>query len=143
MTLQPEKVLCCRSLLKAVRKISLNAANTLWQLSKNSKYLSFLRWHVIHIGRKLLTLSKRKKSNNCPYIFSRVFRSKLDDDILNKNVLDVIVAHVYVIEFQKIKLYWKIIPYGTKLLILENNYNLKEASDIDRCVWTELLDWDR
>ena len=74
-------------------------------------------------------------------IIARVFQGKLKellDDILNKHVLGVIVAHVYVIEFQK-----RGLPHAHMLLILHPECKLDNPALYDQLITAEIPDPQR
>lgn len=84
----------------------------------------------------LSALNETETPADRPDIVSRVFRVKLNElkkDLFKNNVFGVVIAHVYVIEFQK-----RGLPHCHMLLILENDSKFRDPIDIDRCVCAEL-----
>ena len=75
-------------------------------------------------------------------IIARVFKAKLTDimdDILNKHVLGVMVAHVYVIEFQK-----RGLPHAHCLLILHPDCKLDKKPELyDQIITAQIPDPER
>jgi hypothetical protein len=57
------------------------------------------------------------------------------DDLLKKDVLGKVAAHVHVIEFQK-----RGLPHAHILLILDQNYKLRSAEQYDKVVSAEIPD---
>uniref|UniRef100_A0A8R7RA28 Helitron helicase-like domain-containing protein n=2 Tax=Triticum urartu TaxID=4572 RepID=A0A8R7RA28_TRIUA len=73
-----------------------------------------------------------------PDIVARVFYGKLEamkDLLLKKMVLGVVVAYVYVVEFQK-----RGLPHAHFLLIMDSNYKLLVPEQYDRLISAELPD---
>ena len=71
-----------------------------------------------------------------PDIVVRVFNMKVKtllDDLLKKNVMGKVVAHVYVVEFQK-----RGLPHVHILLILHDNDKPISTEDYDKFVWAEI-----
>lgn len=86
-------------------------------------------------------LGPNETASDRPDLVARVFRSKLDEfknDILKNHVLGVVVAHVYVIEFQK-----RGLPHCHLLCILDKDSKIKDPSDIDRLVSAEIPDKEK
>ncbi|XP_052142068.1 uncharacterized protein LOC127761779 [Oryza glaberrima] len=68
----------------------------------------------------------------------RVFRAKLEDlkkQLFEKHMLGKVIAHVYVVEFQK-----RGLPHAHFLLIMSGRYKLTSAQQYDRIISTELPD---
>nr|XP_045089630.1 uncharacterized protein LOC123497280 [Aegilops tauschii subsp. strangulata] len=73
-----------------------------------------------------------------PDIVARVFYGKLEamkDPLLKKIVLGVVVAYVYVVEFQK-----RGLPHAHFLLIMDSTYKLLVPEQYDRLISAELPD---
>nr|XP_040245211.1 uncharacterized protein LOC120964526 [Aegilops tauschii subsp. strangulata] len=73
-----------------------------------------------------------------PDIVARVFYGKLEamkDMLLKKMVLGVVVAYVYVVEFQK-----RGLPHAHFLLIMDSTYKLLVPEQYDRLISAELPD---
>ena len=71
-------------------------------------------------------------------IASRVFRLKLDalvNDLIENAVLGKIIAHMYVVEFQK-----RGLPHAHILLILESSDKLRTPEHVDTIISTEIPD---
>ena len=69
-------------------------------------------------------------------VFHLQFRALLDD-LLKHNMLGKVVAHMYVIEFQK-----RSLPHVHILLILDQESKFRTVDEIDRVVCAELPDPD-
>jgi hypothetical protein len=79
-------------------------------------------------------------AGDVPHIVARVFHLKLRallDDLLKHNVLGQVIAHVYVIEFQK-----RGLLHAHILLILAEENKFRTTDDIDTVVWPKLPDPD-
>ncbi|XP_040244161.1 uncharacterized protein [Aegilops tauschii subsp. strangulata] len=77
-------------------------------------------------------------AQDCPDIVARVFYGKLEamkDLLLKKMVLGVVVAYVYVVEFQK-----RGLPHAHLLLIMDSTYKLLVPEQYDRLISAELPD---
>ncbi|XP_073362457.1 uncharacterized protein [Aegilops tauschii subsp. strangulata] len=73
-----------------------------------------------------------------PDLVARVFRAKLEtmkEMLFKKHILGVVVAHVYVVEFQK-----RGLPHAHFLLIMNSNYKLVVPEQYDRVISAELPD---
>uniref|UniRef100_I1QF23 ATP-dependent DNA helicase n=2 Tax=Oryza glaberrima TaxID=4538 RepID=I1QF23_ORYGL len=73
-----------------------------------------------------------------PDLVVRVFRAKLEDlkkQLFEKHILGKVIAHVYVVEFQK-----RGLPHAHFLLIMSSRYKLTSADQYDRIVSAELPD---
>jgi hypothetical protein len=73
-----------------------------------------------------------------PDIVSRVFKLHLGEllkDIKKRNVLGVLIAHIYVIEYQK-----RGLPHAHLLLIFDDGSKLREPDDIDSLISAEIPD---
>ena len=73
-----------------------------------------------------------------PDLVVRVFRAKLEDlkkQLFEKHILGKVIAHVYVVEFQK-----RGLPHAHFLLIMSGRYKLTSAEQYDRIVSAELPD---
>ena len=73
-----------------------------------------------------------------PDIVSRVFRLKLEaliDDLLENGVLGKVIAHMYVIEFQK-----RALPHAHILLILDNSDKPRTPEHVDMIISPEIPD---
>ncbi|XP_073359734.1 uncharacterized protein [Aegilops tauschii subsp. strangulata] len=73
-----------------------------------------------------------------PDIVARVFFGKLEamkDMLFKKHILGVVVAYVYVVEFQK-----RGLPHAHFLLIMDSTYKLIVPEQYDRLISTELPD---
>ena len=79
-----------------------------------------------------------QKSEYRPDLVSRVFKlhlAELLNDIKNRHVLGVPIAHVHVIEFQK-----RGLPHCHMLIILRDKDKLRDSNDIDRIISAEIPD---
>ncbi|XP_024186018.2 uncharacterized protein LOC112190772 [Rosa chinensis] len=79
-------------------------------------------------------------SQDRPDLEVRVFRSKLEqlkEDIITKGVLGRVIAHAFVVEFQK-----RGLPHVHMLVILDENDKLNNPEDYDRIVRAEIPDKD-
>ena len=79
-----------------------------------------------------------QEPNDRPDLISRVFNLKLKslfDDILQKNILGRVTAHIYVIEWQK-----RGLPHAHILLCLEEKDKIKNVDDVDALVSAEIPD---
>jgi hypothetical protein len=75
---------------------------------------------------------------NRPDLIVRVFRAKLEElknDLYKKNVLGLVIAHIYVIEFQK-----RGLPHAHLLLIFNCGHKISCAADVDKIVSCEIPD---
>lgn len=75
-----------------------------------------------------------------PDLLTRIFRAKFTDlkqDIVDKGVLGKVVAHAYVIEFQK-----RGLPHVHMLIVLDENDKVHNPDDYDRIVRAEIPDED-
>ena len=73
-----------------------------------------------------------------PDLVARVFKAKLEtmkEMLFKKHILGVVVAHVYVVEFQK-----RGLPHAHFLLIMNSNYKLVVPEQYDRVISAELPD---
>ena len=73
-----------------------------------------------------------------PDLVARVFRAKLEtmkEMLFKKHILGVVVAHVYVVEFQK-----RGLPHAHFLLIMNSSYKLVVPKQYDRVISAELPD---
>nr|XP_040258798.1 uncharacterized protein LOC109744994 [Aegilops tauschii subsp. strangulata] len=73
-----------------------------------------------------------------PDLVARVFHGKLEamkEMLFKKNILGVVVAHVYVVEFQK-----RGLPHAHFLLIMDSAYKLVVPEQYDRLISAELPD---
>ncbi|XP_015614420.1 uncharacterized protein [Oryza sativa Japonica Group] len=73
-----------------------------------------------------------------PDLVVRVFRAKLEDlkkQLFEKHILGKVIAHVYVVEFQK-----RGLPHAHFLLIMSGRYKLTSADQYDCIVSAELPD---
>nr|XP_045087172.1 uncharacterized protein LOC109751715 [Aegilops tauschii subsp. strangulata] len=73
-----------------------------------------------------------------PDLVARVFHGKLEamkEMLFKKNILGVVVAHVYVVEFQK-----RGLPHAHFLLIMDSAYKLVVPEQYDRLICAELPD---
>ncbi|EEC75756.1 hypothetical protein OsI_12651 [Oryza sativa Indica Group] len=73
-----------------------------------------------------------------PDLVVRVFRAKLEDlkkQLFEKHILGKVIAHVYVVEFQK-----RGLPHAHFLLIMSGRYKLTSADQYDRIISAELPD---
>ncbi|XP_024156624.1 uncharacterized protein LOC112164604 [Rosa chinensis] len=71
-----------------------------------------------------------------PDLCTRIFRAKfeeLKEDVIKKGVLGTVVAHVYVIEFQK-----RGLPHVHMLLMLNDDDKLNNPDDYDQIVQAEI-----
>ena len=76
--------------------------------------------------------------HNRPDLTSRVFRLKLKElmnDLIINEVFGRVLAHLYVVEFQK-----RGLPHSHILIILDENGKLKTPEDYDHVVCAELPD---
>ena len=83
-------------------------------------------------------LRNGQKSEYRPDLVSRVFKLHLQEllnDIKNRHVLGVPIAHVHVIEFQK-----RGLPHCHMLIILRDEDKLRDSNDIDRIISAEIQD---
>ena len=81
-----------------------------------------------------------QKPEDTPHIVARLFHLKLRtllDDLLKHNMLGKVVAHVYVIEFQK-----RSLPHAHILLILDQESKFHTVDEIDHVVCAKLPDPD-
>ncbi|KAL6219754.1 hypothetical protein ACLB2K_007513 [Fragaria x ananassa] len=79
-------------------------------------------------------------SQDRPDLEVRVFHSKLErlkEDIINKGVLGRVVAHAFVVEFQK-----RGLPHVHMLVMLDEHDKLNNPEDYDRIVRAEIPDKD-
>ena len=79
-------------------------------------------------------------SHDRPDLEVRVFHSKLEqlkEDIVNNGVLGRVVAHAFVVEFQK-----RGLPHVHMLVMLAENDKLNNREDYDRIVRAEIPDRD-
>jgi hypothetical protein len=77
-------------------------------------------------------------SQDRPDIAVRVFRAKLEmmkEMLTKKNILGVVKAYIYVVEFQK-----RGLPHAHFLLIMDSKYKLIMPEQYDRLISAELLD---
>ncbi|KAL0448592.1 UNVERIFIED_CONTAM: hypothetical protein Slati_1415600, partial [Sesamum latifolium] len=75
-----------------------------------------------------------------PNLLTRIFRAKFEElkkDIYTRGVLEKVVAHVHVIEFQK-----RGLPHAHILVILDENDKLNTPDDYDCIVQAEIPDKD-
>ncbi|KAM5582463.1 hypothetical protein ABKV19_002737, partial [Rosa sericea] len=75
-----------------------------------------------------------------PDLCTRIFRAKfeeLKEDVIKKGVLGTVVAHVYVIEFQK-----RGLPHVHMLLMLNDDDKLNNPDDYDKIVRAEIPSQD-
>ena len=73
-----------------------------------------------------------------PDLVTRVFRAKLQDlkeQIFKKEIFEIVVAHVFVVEFQK-----RGLPHIHILLILKEGHNIKSGDQYDRFISAEIPD---
>ncbi|XP_024006604.1 uncharacterized protein LOC112083106 [Eutrema salsugineum] len=80
------------------------------------------------------------KQDDRPDICTRVFKMKLDDlmhRLTKENVLGVVKAAIYTIEFQK-----RGLPHALIVLFLEAGHKLPTGDDIDKIICAEILDKD-
>ena len=73
-----------------------------------------------------------------PYLVTRVFRAKLQDlkeQIFKKEIFGIVVAHVFVVEFQK-----RGLPHVHILLILKEGHNIKSGDQYDRFISVDIPD---
>ena len=85
-------------------------------------------------------LNNGQTPNDRPDLIARVFRLKLKallDDILNKHILGVPVAHVYVIEFQK-----RGLPHAHILIVLREQDKISTINAVDAMVSAEIPNKD-
>ncbi|XP_010236572.1 uncharacterized protein LOC100821317 [Brachypodium distachyon] len=71
-----------------------------------------------------------------PDLFVRVFRAKLEamkDMLFKEHILGVVIAYVYMVEFQK-----RGLPHAHFLLIMDSKYKLKVPEQYDRLISAEL-----
>ena len=83
-------------------------------------------------------LKEFESPNDRPYLISRVFNLKLKalcDDLLNKHILGVTVAHIYVIEWQK-----RGLPHAHILICLSEQDKIKTIDDINDLVSAQIPD---
>ncbi|XP_061993530.1 uncharacterized protein LOC133711415 [Rosa rugosa] len=76
-----------------------------------------------------------------PDLCTRIFRAKLEElkeDVIKKGVLGTVVAHVYVIEFQK-----RGFPHVHMLLMLNDDDKLNNPDDYDKIVRAEIPSQDK
>ena len=81
-------------------------------------------------------LEEGQRPEDRPDIVNRVFRLKLKeltDDIMKKKIFGEVVAHTYVIEYQK-----RGLPHAHILIIVRPEDKLKTAEDIDDLIWARL-----
>ena len=57
------------------------------------------------------------------------------NDLLNKHILEKIIADVYIIEFQK-----RDLSHAHILLIMNQDDKIKDMKDIDNIIYTEIPD---
>ncbi|XP_020180784.1 uncharacterized protein [Aegilops tauschii subsp. strangulata] len=73
-----------------------------------------------------------------PDLVARVFHGKLEamkEMLFKKNILGVVVAHVYIVEFQK-----RGLPHAHFLLVMDSAYKLVILEQYDRLISAELQD---
>ena len=83
-------------------------------------------------------LKEFQDANDRPDLISRVFNLKLKSlfvDTLEKHVLGKVVAHIYVIEWQK-----RGLPHAHILLCLSESDKIKTIQDVDSLVSAEIPD---
>jgi hypothetical protein len=83
-------------------------------------------------------LKKGQEPQDLPHLIARVFKQKLNhliDDIRKGQIFGVVLAIVYVVEFQK-----RGLPHAHILLILDNNNKIREVEAIDKLISAELPD---
>lgn len=81
-------------------------------------------------------LCEGQKPHDRPDIVARVFKMKLTEllkDLCKRNVLGKVVAHLYVVEFQK-----RGLPHAHILLILDQDSRIRTTQDVDDIVSAEL-----
>jgi hypothetical protein len=86
-------------------------------------------------------LKHNDEIQNRPNLIARIFRAKLEelkDDLYKKNILGPVVAHIYVIEFQK-----RGLPHAHFLLIFKCGHKICSAVDVDKIVSCEIPDQTR
>ncbi|XP_061993411.1 uncharacterized protein LOC133711277 [Rosa rugosa] len=79
-------------------------------------------------------------SQDRPDLEVRVYHSKLEqlkEDIINKGVLGRVIAHAFVVEFQK-----RGLPHVHMLVMLDENDKLNNPEDYDRILRAEIPDKD-
>ena len=99
-----------------------------------SSQRDYYSYHLHHRHGDFKILS----SQDHPDIASRVFRLKLDalvNDLIENAVLGKIIAHMYVVEFQK-----RGLPHAHILLILESSDKLRTPEHVDTIISTEIPD---
>ncbi|XP_022853134.1 uncharacterized protein LOC111374654 [Olea europaea var. sylvestris] len=73
-----------------------------------------------------------------PNLIARVFKAKLEElkkDLYKENIIGPVIAHIYVIKFQKIGF-----PHTHLLLIFNSGHKISCATDLDRVVSCEIPD---
>ncbi|XP_015160729.1 uncharacterized protein [Solanum tuberosum] len=83
-------------------------------------------------------LRPRQTPQDRPDLVTRVFRAKLQDvkdQIFKKEIFGIVVAHVFVVEFQK-----RGLPHIHLLLILKEGHKIKSGDQYDRFISAEIPD---
>ncbi|XP_061993666.1 uncharacterized protein LOC133711576 [Rosa rugosa] len=81
-------------------------------------------------------LLPRQTSQDRPDLYTRVFSGKyehLKKDIYKIGVLDKVIAHVHVIEFQK-----RGLPHCHMVIVLDENDKLNIPNDYHHIIWLEI-----
>jgi hypothetical protein len=84
------------------------------------------------------SLPKGHRPEHRPDIVARVFQLQLKElmkDLTQRNILGMVAAYIYVIEFQK-----RGLPHVHLLIILANNSKLRLAADVDSLICAEIPD---
>jgi hypothetical protein len=83
-------------------------------------------------------LKKNQKPQDLPHLIAKVFKQKLNhliSDIRRGQLFGVVLAIVYVVEFQK-----RGLPHAHILVILDKNNKIRETEAIDKLISAELPD---
>ncbi|XP_022843113.1 uncharacterized protein LOC111366630 [Olea europaea var. sylvestris] len=83
-------------------------------------------------------LKHNDKVQNRPDLIVRVFRAKLEElknDLYKRNIFGSIIAHIYVIEFQK-----RGLPHAHLLLIFNCAHKISSTKQVDKIVSCEISD---
>ncbi|XP_022894082.1 uncharacterized protein LOC111408566 [Olea europaea var. sylvestris] len=83
-------------------------------------------------------LKHNDEVQNRPDLIVRVFRAKLEElknDLYKRYIFGTIIAHIYVIEFQK-----RCLPHSHLLLIFNCSHKISSTKQVDKIVSCEILD---
>lgn len=83
-------------------------------------------------------LKHNDEVQNRPDLIVRIFRAKLEElknDLYKNNIFGPVVAHIYMIEFQK-----RGLPHAHLLIIFNRGHKISSAQQVDRIVSCEIPD---